>query len=261
MVYKNRILKFFRKIHRWPALVIAFFAILYALSGIVMNHRQLFSHIDISRNILLPNYKYKNWNMSVVRSSFRLSENEYLVYGNIGIWKCDSSFSEFTEFNQGFPKGVDNRKIYSIEKLGNTLFAGSQLGLYKRDMETVWQKVELPVESDRIADLELKDDTLLVLTRYYLLKTTGNNDFITIMLPEPVGYERKTGLFDTLWQLHSGELFGITGMLIVDLLGIVTVFLSVTGVLHFFFPRLIRKRKQHRKPVKTLVSTTRKNLH
>ncbi len=100
----------------------------------------------------------------------------------------------------------------------------------------------------------------MVLTRNYLLKSVDGEHFETIQLPAPIGYVRKTGLFDTFWQLHSGELWGLPGKLIVDLLGLVTILLSITGLLHFFFPKIIRKRKKKEKAVGTLVSVKKKNL-
>ncbi|MBN1985540.1 MAG: PepSY domain-containing protein, partial [Prolixibacteraceae bacterium] len=123
-----------------------------------------------------------------------------------------------------------------------------------------WEKINLPVRESRIADVSQKGDTLLVLTRHYLLKSTDGETFETIQLPAPVGYVRKTGLFDIFWQLHSGELWGLPGKLIVDLLGLVTILLSVTGVLHFFFPKIIKKRKKKQKQVSSLVSVKKKNL-
>ena len=135
------------------------------------------------------------------------------------------------------------------------------MGLYKRSANSgKWTKVDLKLEKERIADLALKEDTLLVLSRHYLLKTADGNNFEKIQLPEPVNYERKTGLFNTLWELHSGELFGLTGKLVVDLLGIVTIFLSITGLLHFFFPKWIKRRKRKKKPVRPLAKATKTNL-
>ncbi len=258
---KNKsFLQLLKKIHKWPAIIIAFFAILFAFSGIVMNHRGLFSSIDISRKLLPPNYTYKNWNLAAVRGSVAIDSTTNLLYGNIGIWKTNNDFQTFADFNQGFPKGIDNRKIYSVIQHNQTLFAGTQLGLFKREPGKIWEKIELNVE-DRIADLALKDDTLLVLTRHYLVKSANGTDFQVIQLPEPVGYVRKTGLLDTFWQLHSGELFGLPGKLIVDLLGIVTILLSVTGLMHFFFPKIISRRKKKEKEVATLVSVKKKNLY
>ncbi len=88
---KARVIKTLKKLHKWPAIIIAFIAILFAASGIVMNHRQTFSPIDISRNLLPGNYTYKNWNLAAVRGSIQ-TNNEQLVFGNIGIWKSIDDF-------------------------------------------------------------------------------------------------------------------------------------------------------------------------
>ncbi len=259
---RKKSIRLFKKLHKWPAIVIAFFAVLFAFSGIVMNHRQLFSPVDVSRKLLPHNYRYENWNLAAVRGSEQISSDSLLIYGNIGIWKSDNNLTKFSDFSQGFPKGIDNRKIYSVKKFGNDFFAGTHMGLYKRPAGSGrWTKVDLKLKKERIADLALKDDTLLVLSRHYLLKSADGNHFEKIQLPEPTDYERKTGLFNTLWELHSGELFGLTGKLVVDLLGIVTIFLSVTGLLHFFFPKWIKRRKRKKKPVRPVAKATKTNLH
>lgn len=258
---KSRIIRLFKKLHRWPAIIIAFFAVLFAVSGIVMNHRQLFSSINISRKILPSSYTYNNWNLAAVRGSLDLNQESSLMYGNIGVWETNDDFESFKDFNQGFPKGIDNKKIYSVVKFKEELFAGTQLGLYKRAVKNgIWERVEIPVHENRIADLGIKDNELLVLTRHYLLSSKTGNNFTQIQLPEPIGYERKAGLFNTLWELHSGELFGLPGKLAVDLLGLVTILLSITGLLHFFFPKLIRKRKKKEKDASSLIKSKKKNF-
>jgi hypothetical protein len=258
---KSSAIKFFKKFHKWPAIVIAFFAVLFAASGIVMNHRQLFSSIEVSRSLLPSSYTYNNWNLAAIRGSAELDDDNLLVFGNVGIWKTNNDFKNFEDFNQGFPKGIDNKKIYSVVKFKKNLFAGTQLGLYKRaTINGNWEKIKIPVKQDRIADLGIKGDELLVLTRHYLLTSKNGIDFKQIQLPEPIGYQRKAGLFNTLWELHSGELFGLPGKLAVDLLGLVTILLSVTGLLHFFFPRIIRTRKKKDKDTSSLVQTKKKNL-
>lgn len=258
---KKRWIRIAKKLHKWPAIVIAFFALLFATSGIVMNHRDIFSSVDIPRKLMPPSYQYKNWNLAAVRGAISTGANVNFVYGNIGIWKTDSAFSSFKDFNQGLPKGIDNRKIYSIIQFKNYFFAGTHFGLFMRKINgESWKKINIPVREKRIADLNTKDDTLLILTRHYLLKSTNGCEFETIHLPAPLNYQRKTGLFDTLWQIHSGELLGLPGKLIVDLLGLVTIFLSVTGLLHFLFPKIIKNRKRKRKQVNSFVSVKKKNL-
>lgn len=258
---RTRVIKLFKKLHKWPAIVIALFAILFAISGIVLNHRQFFSSVNVSHKLLPSNYSYNNWNRAAVRGSVDINDGSNLIYGNIGVWKTTDDFNSFDDFNQGFPTGIDNRKIYSIIKFGDTFFAGTHLGLYKRPAKIgEWQKVNLPVSKNRIVDLGIKGNKLLVLTRNYLLTTADGNSFTKIQLPEPVGYKREIGLFNTLWELHSGELFGFVGKLAVDLLGVVTIFLSLSGLFHFFFPKYIRRRKKREKQVALLVGFKKKNL-
>jgi len=258
---KSKVIKFFKKFHKWLAVIVAVIAILFASSGIVMNHRATFSSIDISRNLLSENYVYKNWNLAGVRGSLK-TENSNFIYGNIGIWKSTDDFLTFDDFNQGFPKGIDNRKIYSLIQFNKDLFAGTHFGLYKRVFDKgKWEKVKIPVKKERITDLQLKDNKLLVLTRNYLLQSSDGTTFEKIQLPEPVDYVRKTGLFNTFWELHSGELFGLSGKLMVDLLGLVTILLSVTGLLHFFLPKWIKRKKKKEQQVGRMVTIKKKNLH
>jgi len=262
MMKKSKLIRVFKKFHKWPGIIIAFFAILYALSGIVLNHRETFSSFDISRKLMPPGYQYKNWNLAGVRGALAIGNDSLLIYGNIGIWLTDNSFSAFTYFNNGFPKGIDKRKIYSLKEFENHLVAATHFGLYTTDKNKIdWQKVNLPVKEQRLTDLALKDDTLIILTRSHLIKTADLEEFIPVMLPEPVGYEKKTGLFNTLWELHSGELFGLAGRLFVDILGITVIWLSISGLLHFFFPKWIKRRKSKENDATKLIKAKRWNLH
>jgi len=67
-------------------------------------------------------------------------------------------------------------------------------------------------------------------------------------------------LFETLWQIHSGEIFGLPGKLFVDLLGLITFFLSITGLIYFFFPKWIKRRKKLQRSAGSLISANRWSL-
>ncbi|WP_372775282.1 PepSY domain-containing protein [Mangrovibacterium sp.] len=257
---KNKSLKLFRKLHKWPGLVIALLAIIFALSGLVMNHRQLFSSVDVDRDMLPPGYQYKNWNMAAVRGALVTEDHSEYFYGNIGIWQKKGT--QFVNFNQGFPNGIDHRKIAQMAEMPNgNLYAATLFGLYSRlPQDSSWKKIELPVREERLTGLFLKQDSLIVLSRSFLLKSANGTDFECIQLPAPAGYRARASLFTTLWQLHSGELFGLPGKLFVDLLGLVTIFLSISGLLHFFLPKLAKRRKAKQKNTKHLTSTRRINL-
>ncbi|TLX76056.1 PepSY domain-containing protein [Labilibacter sediminis] len=241
---KKRWVKRFKTWHKWPAITVCVLAFLFAFSGVVMNHRTLFSPFDVNRKYLPSNYAYQNWNMDAVKGSLNLSSDSVLLYGKIGVYLSNSSLDTFSDFNQGFEIGADNKVISAVVKKDNYLMAGTLMGLYLRlKANSNWVKIKLPVKNQRVTDLSIKEDTLLVLTRDYLLKTNDLSVFEVIKLPQPDGYQKNTSAFKFLWTLHSGEMFGLIGKLFVDLLGIVVVFLSLSGLIHFFFPGFIRRFK------------------
>ena len=256
---RKKFIKTFRKLHKWPGVIITIFAIHFAISGIIMNHRTLFSGVELSRKWLPRSYEYKNWNQAAVRGGISIGEDSLLFFGNVGTWIKTSK--EFIDFNQGFPEGIDNRKINQMIRYKGELIAATQFGIFQRSpLSHNWQAVAMDLKGQRLVDLFIKQDTLLILSRKFLIKTTDLTHFQTITLPPPGGYSKSAGLFNTLWELHSGELFGTIGKLLVDLLGIVTILLSVTGLLHFFLPKLIRRRKKVSGSSGNLASTFRLNL-
>ncbi len=236
-------MKTLAKYHKWISIIFTLLIILFSLSGIVLNHRNLLSGIDLSRSLLPKDYAYKNWNNAAVKSTLRINSDSVLIYGNIGVWLTDSTFTKYGDFNHGFPEGIDNRKVNKIIQTNhNQLLAGTLFGLYKFQNGN-WEKVDLPVHKQRISDLILKDDSVFVLTRSYLLKTKDLEHFETITLPQPVNYDNKIGLFKTLWVIHSGEIYGEAGKIIVDIVGLIMIFLTISGFILFINRIVLRKRK------------------
>ncbi len=261
----NKTARFYKKLHKWPGLIIAFLLLYYSITGIFMNHRNLFSGFDVARSCLPKEYHYKNWNNSALKGNLVVSNDSILVFGNIGIWVTDSTFREYRSFHLGLPEGTDNRKVFDLHQSHNgDLYAATQFGLYVCEKGSLqWKRIDLDVDIKRIVAIESMKDTLYVLNRSYLFtgKTEGEDTFLyKTELKPPKGYQNKVSLFKTIWQIHSGEIFGIPGKLFVDALGLVTILLSLTGILYFFFPGWIRRRKQKQKAVASMVKANRWSL-
>jgi len=261
---ESNVAKWIRKIkkyHKWPGIVVSLFALLFAFSGIILNHRDLISSVDISRKWMPPGYQYDNWNLSGLRSSLPIGKDSLLLYGNIGVWMATNGLSEFHDCNHGFPGGIDKRKIYSIVKFRNHLVSGTHFGVFINSLVPAnWVQFQMPKGEERISDLSVKGDSLLILTRDYLYFTTDLIHLQKLTIPPKQGYKRQATLFLTLWKLHSGELFGFVGMLFVDLLGLVLIFLSITGLLHFLFPKLISRLKRSKRSFSGTLTAKRWNL-
>jgi hypothetical protein len=262
---KHRLIKRLRKYHKWPSIILSIFTLVFALSGIVMNHRELFSGADISREYLLEEYRYKNWNNAALKSACRISPDSVLVYGNIGVWLTDSLFSDFVDFNSGFPIGIDNRKIFKLHKSAQgNLYAGTLFGLYRYDLRNnKWLFVESPFGKNEVVDLLDRNDSLYVLTRSFLFiakDQPGSFNFYKITLSSPTNYDNKEGLFKTLWVIHSGEIGGLFGKLVVDFIGLTFIFLTITGLIYWLFPKWIKRRKRKEKAIKNIKSVNRFSL-
>jgi len=255
----------YKKLHRWPGLIISFILFYYGITGIIMNHRELLSGVDLNRNILPDNYLYKNWNNAALKGDLIINHDSILVFGNIGVWLTDSSFRKYTSFNSGFPAGSDNRKIFDLHRTKNgDLYAAAFSGLYGYDNNSEsWYKFNTGTDEKRFTGLESIGDTIFAVNRSYLFKGISraiNTDFTQIMLPPPPGYEHKVTLFETIWQIHSGEILGLPGKIYVDILGIVIIFLSATGIIYFFFPGWIKRRLKRGKKAVRLIKTGRWSL-
>jgi hypothetical protein len=255
----------YKKLHKWPGLIISCILFYYGVTGIFMNHRSLFSGMDVNRNLLPEAYHYRNWNNAALKGNLILSSDSILVYGNIGIWLTDSAFKQYESWNSGFPQGIDNRKVFDVLRTENgEIYAAAQFGLYIRDRKTNgWSELNTGAKHERFTALTCHGDTLYGLSRSHLYKgkSRGIHTVLTkTELPAPEGYTRKVTLFQTVWQLHSGEILGLPGKFYVDLLGMITVFLSVTGIIYFFFPGWIKRRFRLRKSTAKLVSVNKWSL-
>ena len=252
--------KFFKKHHKWPSLVLTLFILMFALSGIVMNHRETFSSVDVNRDYLGSEYQYENWNKAAVKSALQLEGDTALIYGNIGVWKTNDNYKSFKNFNQGFPDGIDNCKIEKLLKTSTgELYAGTLLGLYQFK-DNIWIKIKLPVEEKRVVDLlEVKGD-FYVLTRSNLLKQNSSG-FEKLNLLAKGDYDGKISLFKTLWEVHSGEAFGLFGKLFVDFIGLIFILLSISGIIYFIYPKWMKRLKSKGQNVKKKARFLKFNLN
>lgn len=230
--------KTWRKYHKWIGIIITFFLVMFCLSGIVLNHRQAFTDINISRGLLPSRYSFDQWNNGLLRGTIRYNDNKknnrIFIYGAAGIIQTDSTASYFKEYNHGLPTAADYRLMRGMVKTThNELFALSIMGLYKLEKNSYWKAISLPLQNDDelLTDITTHGDTLIVLSRSHLYYSKAPyKNFKIITLKSPAGKEGEVSLFRQVWLLHSGALFGNIGKLFIDAIGIVLIILCVTGI-------------------------------
>lgn len=253
-----------RKHHKWFGLIFTFFMLMFCVSGIVLNHREAVSDVDVSRKWLPSSYRFDRWNNGLLRGSLRYAHADSIfLYGSNGIWMTDSVMNTVLDFNDGLPSGTDRRNIRAVVQTADkTLFAVSPFALYKRDGKK-WEEICLPDrQEERLSDLTLAGDTLVVTGRSYLyISTFPYHGFRKVEIKAPADYDGKVSLFRTVWLLHSGELFGTFGKLLMDGVAVVIIVLCISGVLYWQLPGVIRRLREKGRNVSACTSLLKESLN
>ncbi len=239
--------------HKWVGIVFCVFLLVFCASGIVLNHRSLFSACDVSRSLLPSGYRVKNFNNGVIKGTERMADGSIVAYGCGGTWLTDSAASRWTDFNAGFPTGADRRNVRNLVRAKDgTLWCTTSFDVFRHNGKA-WQRVDLPKADERLMDLTLAADSLtpVALSRsaVYVIPHTADgtplyNKVQRRELKAAANFEPRETLFRTVWKLHSGELFGLPGRLIVDAIAVVLIALCLTGIVLFVLPYSIRRNRR-----------------
>lgn len=234
-----------KKYHKWFGLVLSVFMLIFCISGIILNHRQLFANCEVSRSLMPSDYHIKNYNNGIIKGTQKIGKDSILAYGYGGVWLTDTEMKHWQEFNQGLPECVDGRNIRNmvLDKNGK-IWCAAMYDVYLYDGKK-WTKFDLPGNHERITDIALaKDSTKLVALSRSAVFTIAGNHITHKVISCPADFIPETTLFKTVWTLHSGEFFGLAGRLVVDVIAVVLIILSITGIILFILPYGIRHQKR-----------------
>jgi hypothetical protein len=235
--------KFWRKYHRYVGLIFSLFLIMFCISGVILNHRTAVSSIDVNRNLLPSSYKIQNYNNGIIKATLKYKKDSILCYGVGGCVVGDKNFQFFRTLNGGFDEGIDNKKVNGvIISKDSTYYSITQYNFYKLINDS-WHKIPLRDNKERLSDLTLKGDSIIILSRSKVfIFSPKDNKVTSLQLTPPTNYKNKTTLFKLVWLLHSGALFGTVGKVVVDLIAIIITLLCVGGIIHFFLPYSIKRK-------------------
>ena len=261
--------KTWRKHHKWLGIILAFFMLMFCISGIILNHRRLVSDFSISRSWLPDDYTFKNWNGGLMRGTLRYNADDSLTsvitYGNSGIWIADTAGTSFKDFNAGLPINADERNIKGCTITNDgTLWTVSQFGLFRYDNKSSkWDTVNLPFyEDEKLSDITVHGDTLIVVGRSDLfISLAPYTEFKNIRIKAPADFDGNVSLFKTIWDAHNGSLLGIGGRLFIDGVAIIFIIICITGIVYWLMPKYIHRLKKRGRDVKKATSLLKSNLN
>lgn len=252
-----------RGYHRWVGLVLSVVLLVFCLSGILLNHREAIAGCDVGRSWLPEDYHITDYNNGIIRGTVAVNGDSVMAYGCAGVFLTDRNFASFKELNDGLPNGVDRRNIKGMIVAGDgTPWCVANYGVYRYDGAR-WRDVGLPPDGSRFSDITLSPDSagVVVVSRSSVYEIGKSGEIVKHELRGVPGQVPEVSLFKTVWMLHSGELFGLPGRLVVDAIALVLTVLCVTAVLLFFLPGVVRRaaRKSNMSKVKLLGANLRFN--
>lgn len=248
--------------HKWSGIVAAVLLLVFCVSGVILNHRSLVADSDVSRRWLPSRYEYRNWNGGLLRGTMTHPDGRILIYGANGVWSTDSAADAVVDFNHGLPMAADRRQVRALATRGSDVFALTPEAIYILNKDK-WLRLDADIEdNERLSDMAVRGDTLVVIGRSNLyVSTEASEPFRKIELPAAEGLDGKVTLFRTVWMLHSGELFGLAGKIVVDLIAVILVLLAITGLIIWLLPKDIRRRIREHKSSNGESKVLRFNMH
>lgn len=223
-----------------------------SISGILLNHPDLIKDVSVPSAFIPQRFMINsNWNR---KSMTKIVDQDNLLYlaGSQGVWKSEDKGKSFKQLKKGYPESAMGRRTNDILLADTLLFAASETGLFVLNInENKWKKINLET-SDPVKKVLLVSDKLYVFSSSHVF--IGNIDyknskFEKMTLEADMGDE-KISLFSLMFDLHSGEIFGLPGRLLYDAAGVMIVFLSFSGIYMWYFPW--RKKKKSKAGSKKL---------
>ena len=231
-----------RKSHLWLGIVFTPLLLLFALSGIGLNHPQWFKSVSIPLHWMPHNYAYANWNRGLIEAIIPDGRGGYYATGKEGVWQLQGERA--VQLSNPLQTSAWQRMGYSLylDQANQQLLHGARDGLYSLDLETAnWQQVAGSA-GEHFVSILAAGEQLLAVSRNRLFRLDFQQGLYQLSA-QPLRLAdnaQNSPLFRFIFQLHSGELLGVVGVFLMDAVAGLLIFLCLTALYLFLFPRLVK---------------------
>ena len=247
--------RYSKRLHKYVGLIGLVYFLIMAISGVLLNHPSLIRGISVPQGLLPTSFRHANWDRMVMREVvFSRGERPMMIVGGkAGVWQSLDGGRSFAALTVGFPLSAYDRDTFCLllteTPQASFLYAGTRSGLYRYDFKgTGWQAID----HDHFGNVEIVD---LVQRGNQILAWTSNGcyalegpDTSPMLHPVPLTSgtpeKNRVPLTRLLLRLHDGSIFGLSGKLFVDILGLLLIFLCCSAIVIWFIPW---KRKRSKK--------------
>jgi len=242
----KRLYRISKFLHKYSSLTLIVFLIWMSISGILMNHPELISGLSIPYKYLPDGYSAHNWARSTLNNVQFSNDDQKLAYigGFEGVWKTTDAGVNFSSLNvDGLPDSRYYRRVKSMMLTDiegkELLLAGTYGGLFAFDEQCkTWSNIKLGGKNSRITRILSFKDSLAVFTE---------SDAYVSHAKLPLRFDKaklirldddnKLTMVEFMFNLHTGELWGLPGKLLFDVAGLILLFLSISGFFLWITPK------------------------
>ncbi len=247
--------KISKKTHKVLGLFIILFLIWSSVSGIILNHKELFASFTIPTSMVPDQYNHDNWNRGSMIDFLFLKDNPKtgFVGGKKGVFKTIDGGKSFKPFMKDYPKSLLFKKTNDLLLIENSqlLFAGNNRGLYFCNInDGEWKKLLLGKNNiTKVMKIIYSNNKLIIITDSNVFTTRINNttNFEFTNLHINRSDNKKINLIDYFRHIHSGNVWGLFGRLLFDILGLLIIFFSISAFYIWYFPKKKNKTSKGKK--------------
>ena len=258
-----------RWLHKWIGLTLVGYCAWMGLSGVLVNHPEWIGRYSVPGWMVPPQYHLHDWNRgALVEMTFSPDDPRTgWLAGSEGVWETEDGGRTFRPLDRGFPTGPRERRTRSLLRVDDGpaagLWAGTDGGLFRlAPGAEAWRRYPL---GDGHGTEEMKTvlrvgKRLLAFTADGAWESRAGEPFRPVEMrrgpasgvspgdPESTPPPRES-LVTFFFEAHSGRILGLPGRLVMDVVGILLFYLSLSAAYLWFVPwRKRRLQARGRRP-------------
>lgn len=246
----KRVFAISRWFHRYLGLLLFAYLMVEGVTGVLLNHPRWIAPWSAPRWLVPPSYRVEDWNRGSLRTMVFSKKEPSLGFlaGTEGVWKTTDGGITFQPMTSGYPASrADRRTNHLLMLEGDAptrLLAATRRGLHVCTLDNErWAPVALGQEAEDVRKVLLVGDQLIAFTasHAYVSAAGGELEFQPAALVRAGGNDQQASaalpLVKLVFALHSGEIWGLPGRLLMDGVGLALMFLSASAIYVWYFPR------------------------
>lgn len=237
-----------------------------SVSGVMLNHPELIVNASVPQWLVPKHYHPDNWNRRAMKGIVYpdKSRDTLIAYGYQGIYRSTDRGRSFSPLMEGdFPTASRKKRTNHLffDREFQLLLAATNDGLLRYDDEqSAWQKVDLPGRTMPIVKILRAEDSLVVIAKSCLyVSPLSSNLRFEKRVPQRTTEEEYISMIRVFLELHDGSIWGLPGKLLWDVTGIIMLFLCISALYVWYYPKKWKRR--YKKKKRTAPQAEKKKRH